>query len=74
MCPKSREPGPGAQHSFRGSGKQAVRGSCRQTNFCRGEGREWNFVGEGAESDSMNPAGNLGNAGLPVEGGSWGSW
>ena len=47
MCPKSREPVPGAQHSFRGSGKLASRGSCRQTNFCREEGREWNIVGEG---------------------------
>ena len=38
-----------------GREKLAARGSCRQTGFCRGEGREWNIVGEGTESDSMNP-------------------
>jgi len=54
MCPKSREPVPGAQHSFRGSGKLASRGSCRQTSFLGEKAENGTLLGR-EQSDSMNP-------------------
>lgn len=51
--------------------KLPLRGSCRPISLGE-QGRKWNFAGEGAESDSMNPAGHLGNAGLQLGGGKLG--
>lgn len=61
MCPRSRESlDPEPSTALEGS-ESKLRGAAAGRLISVGEqSSEWNSLGEGAESDSVNPAGRLG--------------